>query len=292
MSDMVRRRGKDLEELQNGTADLKSWDLSNLRVSFSTIDPDCLGRPVTSFVVERQQDDDKLPLHQHRKGQLVLTAKGSISCHTLDGLRIVPSNGAVWIPGETPHSISIPDNGKSYCVFIDPEIAPLPRSCATISISPLLQEIIYHLAKLPPLYPLDGPTSRIVQVLIDELAQMKHEPLHFPVSTHPKIRHMAFKLLDSPGDRRTLSEWACEVATSERTLARLVLKHTGMTFGAWRRQLHIVIAIQKLSAGCTVQAVASDLGYDSASAFTAMFKQHMGKPPRRYLQDLQEDYRF
>ncbi len=263
-------------------------DLTGLRVSFTALDPDELPRPLTSYLVQRHVDDDELPLHQHRKGQLVVAAEGSIMCRTLDGLRIVPSNGAVWVPGGIPHSVSISDNGRSYCVFIDPGIAPLPNACATFSISPMLREMIFHLANLPPLYPLEGPTSRLVQVVLDELAQMKTEPLHFPVSTHPKIQHIATQLVEAPDDHRTVREWAAAVAMSERTLARLILKHTGMTFGRWRQQLHIVIAVQRLSTGTTVQVISQELGYDSPSAFTAMFRKYMGQPPRRYLQDRAE----
>lgn len=267
---------------------LRLWGLAGLRVSFSELDPDELARPVTSFLVQRRENDDALPMHRHRKGQLVVSAQGSIMCRTLDGLRIVPTNGAVWVPGGVAHSVSISDNGRSYCVFVDQEIAPLPNSCATFSISTMLREMIFHLAKLPPLYPLEGPASRLAQVLLDELAQMKVEPLHFAVTSHPKIQHIAAELVEAPDDRRTIREWATTLAMSERTLARLILKHTGMTFGRWRQQLHIVVAVQRLSAGATVQAISQALGYDSPSAFTAMFKKHMGKPPRRYLQDRTE----
>lgn len=263
-------------------------DLTGLRVSFATVDPDELPRPMTSHLIQRNADDDELPLHRHRKGQLVVAAKGSIMCRTLDGLRIVPSNGAVWVPGGIPHSVAISDNGRSYCVFIEPAIAPLPNACTTFSIRPMLREMIFHLADLPPLYPLEGPTSRLVQVVLDELAQMTEEPLHFPVSTHPKIQHIAARMVEAPDDRRTIRDWAAAVAMSERTLARLILKHTGMTFGRWRQQLHIVIAVQRLSMGTTVQAISEELGYDSPSAFTAMFRKHMGQPPRRYLQDRTE----
>ncbi|KAA0576284.1 helix-turn-helix transcriptional regulator [Azospirillum sp. Sh1] len=271
-----------------GEAVSRVWDLTGLRVSFTALDPDDFARPLVSFLVQRNVDDDELPIHQHRKGQLVVAAEGSVMCRTLDGLRIVPSNGAVWIPGEIPHSVSMSDKGRSYCVFINPEISPLPNSCATFSISPMLREMIFHLANLPPLYPLEGPTSRLVQVILDELAQMKAEPLHFPVSNHPKIQRIAAQLLEAPDDRRTIREWAAAVATSERTLARLIQKHTGMPFGRWRQQLHIVIAVQRLSMGATVQAISQELGYDSPSAFTAMFRKHMGQPPRRYLQDRAE----
>ncbi|WP_082594346.1 AraC family transcriptional regulator [Sphingomonas sp. Root710] len=264
------------------------WDVDGPRISFGALDPDDLPRPVTSFVFKRSENEDELPIHKHRKGQLVVTAEGSIMCRTLDGLRIVPSNGAVWVPGGVPHRIEISDTGRSYCVFIDPGIAPLPDGCATFSISPMLREMIFHLAKLPPLYPLEGPTSRLAQVLLDELAQMKAEPLHFPVASHPKIQQIAAELLDTPDDHRTIREWAATVAMSERSLARLIIKHTGMTFGRWRQQLHIVIAVQRLSSGATVQAVSQELGYDSPSAFTTMFRRYMGKPPRRYLQDRAE----
>jgi AraC-like DNA-binding protein len=72
---------------------------------------------------------------------------------------------------------------------------------------------------------------------------------------------------------------------SERTLARLVLNETGMTFGRWRQQLHIVIALQNLSAGVPVQRVSEDLGYESVSSFITMFKKALGKPPARYFAD-------
>lgn len=288
MSELAQTNGNRASEIVMNEAISRPWNLDGLRVSFAALDPDEMPRPVTSFLVQRNENDDELPIHQHRKGQLVVSAQGSIVCRTLDGIRIVPSNGAVWVPGGIPHRIAISDNGQSYCMFIDPEVAPFPHCCATFSINPMLREMIIHLAKLPPLYPLEGPTSRLAQVILDELAQMKSEPLHFPVTTNPKIQHIAAALLETPDDRRTIREWAREVATSERTLARLVLKHTGMTFGRWRQQLHIVIAVQKLGFGATVQTISQDLGYDSPSAFTAMFKKYMGQPPRRYLQDRAE----
>lgn len=284
MSEIAQRGSNRSNTMVMDEAASNPWDLEGLRVSFPDIDPDGLPRAVTSFLVQRKENDDELPIHKHRKGQLVVSAEGAITCRTLDGIRIVPSNGAVWVPGGVPHRIAISDNGRSYCVFIDQDVAPLPNSCATFSISPMLREMIFHLAKLPSLYPLEGPTSRLVTVILDELAQMKAEPLHFAVTSHPKIQHIAAELVAAPDDRRPLREWAATVAMSERTLARLILKHTGMTFGRWRQQLHIVIAVQKLSQGGTLQIISQELGYESPSAFTAMFKKHMGQPPRRYLQ--------
>ena len=40
--------------------------------------------------------------------------------------------------------------------------------------------------------------------------------------------------------------------------------------------------MEMLAAGQSVTTVALDLGYDSPSAFTAMFRRTLGTTPRRY----------
>jgi AraC-like DNA-binding protein len=264
---------------------LPMLDFSNLRISYSPFDPDYIDRPVASVRIEKGENDDELPTHRHRKGQLVLAEHGSVMCRTSDGLWIVPAQSAVWVPGGVPHSNCVSDNGCVYCVFIDPDSAQLPKSCCMFRISPLLRELISHLATLPPLYPLEGPTSRLVRVLLDELVQMPAEHHYLPVASNTRLRQIAGSLLKNPGDPSTISEWAVRYAMSERTLARLVVKQTGMTFGRWRQQLHVLIALRLLSAGSSVQTVSQDLGYESPSAFIAMFKKSLGKPPARYLAD-------
>ncbi|WP_323120306.1 helix-turn-helix domain-containing protein [Burkholderia alba] len=56
-----------------------------------------------------------------------------------------------------------------------------------------------------------------------------------------------------------------------------------MSVGDWRRQWHVILALQKRVAGDSVQNIAIDLGYESASSFIAMFRKTTGKSPMRYL---------
>ena len=70
---------------------------------------------------------------------------------------------------------------------------------------------------------------------------------------------------------------------SERTLARLVVAETGMSYGRWRQQLGIVLAIQRMAEGASVQKVAGDLGYESAGSFVTMFRKALGTSPGRYM---------
>ena len=94
---------------------------------------------------------------------------------------------------------------------------------------------------------------------------------------------MAQELIASPPSRLTVDKWAKRIGMSERTLQRLLRKETGLSFLQWRQQFHIVIALQQLSKGGTVQQVAGDLGYESVGSFVTMFKKSLGSPPARYM---------
>jgi AraC-like DNA-binding protein len=55
-----------------------------------------------------------------------------------------------------------------------------------------------------------------------------------------------------------------------------------MSFGQWRQQLRILEALRRLGSKEPVTTVAMDLGYDSPSAFIAMFKKALGHTPGQY----------
>ncbi|WP_425611679.1 helix-turn-helix domain-containing protein [Xanthomonas citri] len=73
---------------------------------------------------------------------------------------------------------------------------------------------------------------------------------------------------------------------SDRSLARLVQRETGLSFGRWRQQWHLIVALRQLTEGAAVQQVAGNLGYDSVTAFITMFKKMLGKPPAQYFASL------
>ncbi|MET1025627.1 MAG: helix-turn-helix transcriptional regulator [Dongiaceae bacterium] len=257
----------------------------SLRASLSDFDPDELDRPAVALRVDIRENESEVPVHRHRKGQLVLALRGGITCKVAGGLWMVPPQHGVWIPGNMPHSNRATANARICFLFVEPDIASLPGECCTLSITPLVTELIQHLAGLPPLYAPNGPTGRLAAVLLDQLAQMPREQLHLPISSDRRLRRMTDVLTRDPGDRSTIAEWGARLAMSERTLARLVVSETGMTFGRWRRQLHLIMALQRLSAGASVQEVSEYLGYESVSAFITMFKKAVGKPPARYFSD-------
>ena len=114
---------------------------------------------------------------------------------------------------------------------------------------------------------------RLIAVLLDELAAAQVEDLHLPMPTETRLRKIVDLMMASPGDRETLDVWAKRAGMSERTLARLISRETGMSFGRWRQQLAIVLAVKWLAAGASIQQVAADLGYEER----AQFRHHVPK---------------
>ncbi len=91
-------------------------------------------------------------------------------------------------------------------------------------------------------------------------------------------------LLERPEADDSLEVWAERVHASPRTLSRLFVRETAMSFAAWRQQVRLAEALSRLALGQPVGEVARALGYTSASAFTAMFRRALGATPRLYLQ--------
>ncbi len=250
------------------------------------VDPDSVPRPVMAVraSVVTGPGGMEMDAHQHRKAQLIYTARGVLTCEVSQGLWVVPPQCAVWIPGGTRHSVKGVGALEIYCLFVAPASAPtMSDACCTVSVSPLLRELLLRCAGFPTLYPVKGAEPHLVTVLLDELAAAPVEKLHLPMPSDGGLRRIAEGMTAAPSDRATVQEWAKRIGVSERTLRRLVLQETGMSFGRWRQQLHIILALQWLTQGAAVQSVAYDLGYESASSFVVMFRKALGTSPARYI---------
>jgi AraC-like DNA-binding protein/quercetin dioxygenase-like cupin family protein len=249
-------------------------------------DADVIPRAVVAVGATSASERWEHVQHTHRKGQLMYTLRGVIHCEIEAGIWIVPRQCALWIPGGMPHAARGSGEAEVYCLLIDPDAASaLPSQCCTLAVSGLLHELISKAVSFPQLYEVNGAQGRLIGTLLDELAQAPIEGLHLPMPQDPRLRRLADSLLANPGDKATLGQWAVRIGMSERSMTRLLLEESGLSFGRWRRQLHVILSLQRLARGESVQRVALDLGYENASGFITMFRKAVGQPPARYLAD-------
>jgi len=249
------------------------------------VEPDDVPRPIVVFgAAMADVGGFELEPHHHRKGQILLVQRGALSCEVDGGLWIVPPRSAIWIPGGARHAIKATGILEGYNAFIDPDVGPpLPTACCAVSVTPLLRELLTRAAHLPFLYEEGGANARLVAVFLDELAAAPVEDLHLPMPTDPRLRRIVDEMLAAPAERGSLESWAARAGVSERTLMRLISRETGMTFGRWRQQLGVVLAVKWLAAGASIQQVAADLGYESVPSFVTMFRKALGTSPGRYM---------
>jgi len=225
--------------------------------------------------------------HRHERAQLIFAAHGAMLVATSAGSWAVPPQRAVWMPGGIVHEIRMVGAVAMRTLYVRADAtARLPGGVRVLAVSPLLRELILRACALPTAYDEAGPAGRLMTLMLDEIAALPTVALDLPLPRDTRLGRICRALSAEPGaTTRTLADWSREAGASPRTLARLFVKETGLTFAAWRQQARLLAATAMLAAGEPITRIALDLGYDSPSAFTAMFKRALGAPPSQYFGD-------
>lgn len=72
--------------------------MTELRSAVSVFDPDLIPVPALAYKLDFSDHAGEVPLHVHRKGQLILALRGAVTCRAGNELWVVPPNCGVWIP--------------------------------------------------------------------------------------------------------------------------------------------------------------------------------------------------
>jgi AraC-like DNA-binding protein len=231
------------------------------------------------------KDGDVVPPHFHPENQVVFASQGVMTVRTDDGLWVVPPLRAVWIPGHVVHSIAMSGAVSLRTLYLAPALAAsMAKTCVVINVPPLLRELILHACSRQDWSNEIPAERRIIEVLLDQLTDASTIPLQLPRPKDPRANRIVDQLLADPSDNRPLTELCKGTGGSKRTIERTFVDETGMTFGKWRQQLRLLHGMRLLAAGEKVTAAALDCGYESPSAFIAVFKKAFGQTPMQYLQ--------
>ncbi|GAB3114563.1 helix-turn-helix transcriptional regulator [Pseudomaricurvus hydrocarbonicus] len=216
---------------------------------------------------------------------MVYSYIGVLEVTTPSGRYLIPPNRAVWVPPDVVHEVSSLHGAEISSLYLDAnESASLSTECCVIHVRPLLKELIIAALEMGDQCDWDGPGGRLFRTLHDQLSAAESEPVYLPLPTDQRLLKICTHLQAHPEDNRTIEQWSETVGASIRTLQRLFKKETKLSFQGWRQQLRVQIAQQRLAEdGVTITQVAGDLGYESSSAFIAMFKQNLGMSPGEFM---------
>jgi len=227
-------------------------------------------------------------LHSHPRAQFLYAESGTMKVTTDRGSWVVPPHRAVWFPPNYPHQTGALSLLKMRTLYIRADSVPreAPKEPRVIQVTPLLRELVRRVTEMPIEYDQQGHDGRIITVLLNEINWSPAFAVAMPSLRDSRLVAIEQALSSEPGDNRTLEEWAAMAGASARTLTRLFLKETSMSFRSWREQFRALAVLPRLMEGTPISTLAVEFGYETPAAFAAMFKRVMGITPSQYASEL------
>lgn len=235
--------------------------------------------------------------HFHSWGQLVFSVSGVVRVSTDRATFLVPPSRAVWIPAGIVHAVTAVERCELRTLYLLRPPArrrdedgdgdgndAVWRENRVLEVSPLLRELVVQLA-------LDDPQNGDVvldrevwigRLILDEIARARSLQLGVALPTDKRLRRLCEAVLAEPMRHASLDDWAAEVGASARTVSRLFRQELGSSYAQWRQQALLAEALRLAAHRKPMQVIAAELGYASASAFTAMVTRTVGMPPSRF----------
>ncbi len=230
--------------------------------------------------------DQRIEAHQHDWHQLVYATEGAMRVDSRTESWFVPPDRAVWMPAGFEHAIQMTGRVRMQTVYLRPGLSQHPSlHCGVIAVSPLLRELVLETLQRGMLLRTIPEQARLAAVLIDQVVRPCEASLQIRLPRDARARTVARKVQADLSMVQPIGQLVQECGASVRTIERLFVQETGLSFGRWLQRIRALHAIERLGAGDSVTDAALAVGYDSTSAFIAMFKRVLGKTPGSYCRD-------
>jgi AraC-like DNA-binding protein len=206
-----------------------------------------------------------------------------MSVESGERLWVVPFTDALWLPARTGSAVSLSSAGALSRVYV--RGAPSKRVTGgvhAIHLSPLLKELLRRVMELGQLHQHRVRERRLIDVIVDELTATRTVSVNLPMPRDSRARAAADYVRENIKRARVAAAVARHSGASVRTLERLFLAETGLSFGVWRQRARLMQSTVLLAEGASVTRVALATGYASASAYVTAFKSLMGATPGQY----------
>jgi AraC-like DNA-binding protein/mannose-6-phosphate isomerase-like protein (cupin superfamily) len=249
-------------------------------------------RPLRGKTRALESHEDIQP-HHHDWGQLVFSISGAVRVNTESSTFIVPPSRAVWVPPNVVHAVTAIEHAQLRTVYLLPGLleGEAWRSGRVLEVSPLLRELLLELSALPDPQPQPNDAERqrqadIGRLILTELQRARPLGLGVALPRDARLRRLCEAMLREPTRLASFEACAAEVGASPRTLSRLFRDELGTSFAQWRSQLLLAHAVTLAARRRPMSHIAAELGYASASAFSAWVSRTVGMPPSRFFAEV------
>jgi AraC-like DNA-binding protein len=223
------------------------------------------------------------PMHSHDYVQILYASAGVMSVTTPETSFVIPPQRAVWLPAGVSHEVSCRGPVSLRTLYLRNHPRGADDTCRVFEVSDLLKALILETSTFDPLYVIDGREGEIIRLLLAEIDRMPNAPYCVAMPKDRRLLRVCNEIIADPSDPRDIDDWAKLAAMGRRTFTRAFKQETGMGLAVWRQQVRLMEALSRLASGESVTRVAFEVGYDSPSGFSAMFRRAFGMPPSQYL---------
>src|ERR1051325_870631 len=158
--------------------------------------------------------------HEHEWIQLLYASTGAMTAQAGRWSWMVPPGRAVLIPAGCRHTIRMWGDVAMRSLIFPPVRMPI-EECRVLSVTPLLRELVLRVIEMRALDVRVDAELRLLEVLLDEIAQAEVAPLALPLPLDRRALAVAHHVLKGPAEEESLDKLARRFGAGRRTLERL-----------------------------------------------------------------------
>lgn len=240
-----------------------------------------------SILVMRQQTEQRLPVHQHRKAQLLLVYGGIAYLQTGEKDFYIPSHHYIWIPKNYPHNLMF-NTQDLYIIniyFPDKKADGFYDELGIYPVSNLLAEMLSFSEKWQGDYCKGSWEFEFLLTLKGVLAKenLKKFSIQLPTTDDKRLNAITDRFKNRLNENLSLDSIASQSGMSVRSLTRLFQTKLHITFVQYLKMLRIIRAMELIKdTDLNMTQIAYEIGYSNIAAFSNNFQQLTNMRPTEF----------
>lgn len=193
----------------------------------------------------------------------------------------VPPSYALWIPKQNTNS-EFEINSAEYSL-IKPKSKIFPDTICLIRMTQFTDSILrYYNEQKNISFNNAQQEVNLKQVLFDQLIKSNNSRSLLPIISNTHLICLLQSALTQKINQNNILDIEIKLSVQDRIIVEYWYKEIGMSLNDILTQLKIKNTVQKLDENLSLEHISKDLGYDSISGFSYMFKRWTGTTPFRY----------
>ena len=175
-----------------------------------------------------------IPEHYHPEDQLIFASRGVMTVRTNKASGSCPRCAPSRYQPEHLTQVEMSGPVSMRTLYFHPGMvrAP-PQRCFVMNVSSLLKELILYACELSTLTRRIALQRSLIDVMIAQLKIANAVPLQLPRPEDKRAARIVNTLLNHPSANQTLDQLCKVCGASKRTIQRIFLTETKMSFARW-----------------------------------------------------------